>query len=87
METDQLRKRIEETVALLENYRSFGPMVGEGIEAFRCIDACVEEPTPERVAEARTLLGKLNSEIGPYQSYVPSVALALQELTEWVRGQ
>ncbi|MBN2336071.1 hypothetical protein JXL21_10975 [Candidatus Bathyarchaeota archaeon] len=87
METPELRKRIEEAIALLENYRSFGPMVGEGIEAFRRIDACVEEPTPERVAEARTLLDKLNSEIGPYQSYVPSVALVLHELTEWVKGQ
>jgi hypothetical protein len=85
METDDLRKRIRDAVTLLENYRSFGPMVGEGIDALNRIDTCVAEPTPERVAEAKRLLEGLNREIGPYQSYVPTVALALQELNEWAK--
>ena len=86
METEDLRKRIRDAVTLLENYRGFGTMVGEGIDALNRIDACVAEPTPERVAEARKLLEGLNREIGPYQSYVPTVALALQELNEWVKN-
>lgn len=85
METEDLRKKIRDAVILLENYRDFGPMVGEGIDALNRIDACVAEPTEERVAEARSLLENLNREIGPYQSYVPTVALALQELNEWAK--
>jgi len=85
METEDLRKKIKDAVILLENYRGFGPMVGDGIDALNRIDACVAEPTPERVAEAKSLLESLKREIGPYQAYVPTVALALQELNEWAK--
>jgi hypothetical protein len=87
METEDLRKKIRDAVALLEKYRGFGPMVGDGINALNRIDACVAEPTPERVAEAKSLLESLNREIGPYQAYVPTVALALQELNMWIKDQ
>ncbi len=85
MESEGLRKKIRDAVVLLENYRGFGPMVGEGIDAFNRIDACVAEPTEERVAEAKLLLENLNREIGPYQSYVPTVVQALLELNEWAK--
>ena len=86
METEDLRQKIKDAVILLENYRSFGPMVGEGIDALKRIDACVAEPTEERVAEAKSLLESLNRGIGPYQSYVPTVGHALQELNEWAKA-
>ena len=85
MDTTELRNRIKEAVAILENYRGYGPMVDDGIDALHRIDACVAEPTPERVAEAKGLLEGLNREIGPYRGYVPTVALALQELNEWAK--
>jgi hypothetical protein len=85
METEELRKRIKEAVAVIESYRGFGPMVDDGIDALNRIDACVAEPTPERVAEAKSLLEGLNREIGPYRSYVPTVALVQQELNEWMK--
>ena len=87
MDTTELRNRIKEAVAVLENYRGFGPMVGDGIDALNRIDACVAEPTPERVAEAKGLLEGLNREIGPYRGYVPTVAQTLQELNTWIEGQ
>lgn len=87
METAVLSKRIRDAVALLENYRGFGPMVGEGIDALNRIEACVAEPTEERVAEAKGLLDNLSREIGPYQSYLPTVALALQEINTWIKDQ
>lgn len=87
MDTAELRDRIKEAVAVLENYRGFAPMVSEGIDAFNRIDACVAEPTSERVAEAKDLLEGLNREIGPYRGYVPTVAQTLQELNTWIEGQ
>ena len=87
METESLRARIRDAVVLLENYRSYGPMVGDGIEAFKRIDQCVAEPTDEGVAEAKRLLETLNREIGSYQGYVPTVASALQALTEWFKDR
>ncbi len=87
METTELRNRIKEAVAILENYRGFGPMVGDGIDAFNRIDACIAEPTPERVAEAKDLLKGLNREIVPYRGYVPTIAQTIQELNEWIGDQ
>lgn len=87
METTKLRKGIKEAIAVLENYRGFGLMVGEGIDALKRIDTCVAEPTPERVAEAKGLLEGLNREIGPYRGYVPTVAQTLQEINTWIKAQ
>lgn len=78
-----MRTCIKDAIDLLENYRSFGPMVEEGIAAFKKIDECVANPTPEQRAEAKELIDKMLKEIGPYQSFVPSVAVALEKLKEW----
>ena len=82
MGTDEL-KACKDAADLLENYRSFGPMVGEAIKVFKRIGECIEDPTPERVEEAKGLIGRLLAEIGPYQGYVPSVAVALEKLKKW----
>jgi hypothetical protein len=87
METTELRNRIKEAVAILENYRGFGPMVGKGIDSLNRIDACIAEPTPERVAEAKGLLEGLSREIVPYRGYVPTIAQTIQELNDWIGDQ
>ena len=58
-------------------------MVDEGIKAFNRIGECVVDPTPEQKAEAKELIDKLMKEMGPYQGYVPSVAVALEKLKAW----
>lgn len=86
MTDNELVKCIEDAIALLENYRSFGPMVEEGIAAFKKINECVVEPTPEMVAEAKTLINEMQRQIGPYKAMVPQVAIALDKLSEWSKG-
>ena len=83
MTDNELVKCVEEAIALLENYRSFGPMVEEGIAAFKKINECVVESTPEMIEEAKTLIDEMQRQIGPYKAMVPQVALALDKLTEW----
>ena len=82
MGTDEL-KACKDAADLLENYRSFGPMDGEAIAAFKRIGECIEDPTSEMVDEARDLITRLLAEIGPYQGYIPSVAIALEKLKIW----
>lgn len=82
MGTDELRA-CKDAADLLENYRSFGPLVGEAIAAFKRIGECIEDPTQEKVNEAKDLINQLTSGIGPYQGYVPSVAVALDRLKKW----
>ena len=83
MTDNELVKCIEDAIALLENYRSFGPMVEEGIASFKKINKCVVDPTPEMVAEAKTLINEMQRQIGPYKAMVPQVAIALDKLSEW----
>ncbi|TFH18844.1 hypothetical protein E4H04_02100 [Candidatus Bathyarchaeota archaeon] len=83
MSTEELVKCIEDAIKLLENFRSFGPMVEDGITAFKKIKICVIEPSPEAVAEAKTLIDEMQKQIGPYTGMVPQVALALDKLSEW----
>ncbi len=83
MSTEELVKSIEDAIKLLENFRSFGPMVEDGITAFKKINECVIQPTPVAVAEAKNLIDEMQKQIGPYTGMVPQVALALDKLSEW----
>ena len=80
---DELVKCIEDAIALLENYRTYGPMVEEGIAAFKRINECVVEPSEEAREEAKTLINAIERQIGPYKPMVPQVAYALDRLEEW----
>jgi len=82
METDEQRA-CKDAEDLLENYRSFSPMVADAIAAFKRIGECIEDPTQEKVTEAKDLIDQLMTGIGPYQGYVPLVALALEKLRKW----
>jgi len=83
MECSDLRKRIRESVALLESYRGFSPMVDDAIESLKFIDECVAGPTPDRMRDSRERLGKIAQDIGPYREYVPSLSENLDALVRW----
>ena len=83
MSKDELEKCISDALELLENYRTYGPMVEEGIAAFKRINECVVEPTPEATEEAKSLIAEMERQIGPYRSMVPQVSIALDKLKEW----
>ena len=80
---EELVKCIEEAIAMLDSFKSFGPMVEEGIAAFKKINECVISPTPEAVAEAKNMIDEMQRQIGPYKSMVPQVAEALDRLDKW----
>jgi len=83
LSNDELLKCIQDALELLDNYRAYGPMVEEGIAAFKKINECVLEPTTKATEEAKTLIAEMERQIGPYRSMVPQVALALDKLREW----
>jgi hypothetical protein len=83
MSTEELVKCIQDAIQLLENYRMFGPMVEEGITAFKKINECVIDPTIEAKREAKDLIDKMQQEIGPYKAMVPQVAEAIEKLEKW----
>ena len=79
MSTEELVKCIQDAINLLENYRMFGPMVEEGIEAFKRINECVIEPTPEARQEAKELIAEFQRQIGPYKAMVATGSRCLGE--------
>ena len=58
MSKDELVKCVQDAIELLENYRAYGPMVEEGIAAFKRINECVIEPTTEATEEAKSLIAR-----------------------------
>ena len=83
MSTEDLVDCITDAIALLENYKTYGPMVEEGIAAFKRLNECVVEPTPEAIEEAKSIIQEMERQIGPYKPMVPQVALAFEKLKEW----
>ena len=83
MSNDELLKCVQDAIELLDNYKSYGPMVEEGIAAFKRINECVVEPTTEATTEAKSLIAEMERQIGPYRSMVPQVSIALDKLQEW----
>ena len=83
MSNDELLKCIQDAIELLDNYKTYGPMVEEGIAAFKRINECVIEPTTEATTEAKSLIAEMERQIGPYRSMVPQVSKALDKLQEW----
>jgi hypothetical protein len=65
----------------------FGPMVEEGIAAFKKINECVIEPTPETRKEAKDMIGEMQRQIGPYKGMVPQVVEALEKLDKWSKEE
>jgi len=83
LSNDELLKCVQDAIELLDNYKSYGPMVEEGIAAFKRINECVVEPTTEATTEAKSLIAEMERQIGPYRSMVPQVSIALDKLQEW----
>jgi hypothetical protein len=87
MSNDKLIKYVEEAIAILENYKSYGPMVEaraqEGIAAFEKIKNALLEPTPEEIVEAKKAISEMQRQIGPYKSMVPKISFTLDKLSEW----
>lgn len=86
MEIEEVRKKINDAKAYLEDYRMYGSMVAESIEALDRLDGLVADPTEEHLTEALTMAEELNRQIGPYRGYVPTLAGYMDHLLEWLRS-
>jgi hypothetical protein len=58
-------------------------MVEEGIAAFKRINECVADPSPDAKKDAKPIIEEMVRRIGPYRSMVPEVSRALDKLSKW----
>ena len=87
METEEVRKKIGDAKAYLEDYRMYGSMVTEAMEALDRLDELVADATDEHLAEALRIAEELNKQLEPYRGYVPTLAEYMDQLLDWLRSQ
>lgn len=87
METEEIRKKIRDAKTYLEDYRSYGSMVTEAIDALNRLDELVIDPSDEHLVEALTIAEELNKRLEPYRIYVPTLAEYMDQLLEWLKSQ
>ena len=85
MDVENLRKDIETSKGILENYRTYGQFVVDAINAFTRLDELIADPSPDNVSEALGIATELDSQIGPYKGFVPQIALTIEEILKWLR--
>lgn len=85
MDVGDLRKDIEASKVILENYRSYGQFVADAINAFTRLDELISDPSQENVSKALDIATELDSQIGPYKGFVPQIALTIEGILKWLR--
>lgn len=84
METKDIRKVISESKAFLEDYRAYGPMITDAINALDRLDVLISEPSKEHLAEASDLAKQLNDQLSPYRGFVPTLAENSDQILQWL---
>ena len=85
MDTEALRKDIERSKGVLENYRSYGQFVVDAINAFTKLDELIADPTEGNVSEALEIATEMNKQLSPYKGYVPQIAHTINEVLKWLQ--
>lgn len=85
MDVETLRKDIELSKGVLENYRSYGQLVVDAIDAFTRLDGLIADPSEENVSEALEIASEMNRQLGPYKSFVPQIAHTIEEILLWLQ--
>lgn len=85
MELDEISKIIADSKGFLEDYKMYGQMVSDAINALDRLEGLVADPSNENLAEALTIAKELNNQLGPYSVYVPSISASLEKLLQWLQ--
>lgn len=85
MDVETLRKDIELSKGVLENYRSYGQLVVDAIDAFTRLDGLIADPSEENVSEALEIASEMNRQLGPYKSFVPQISNTIDEILKWLQ--
>ena len=82
IEIQEVRKRIVDAKAYPEDYRMYGSMVTEAIDALDRLDEMVANLTEEHLAEAMRIAEELNNRLELYRGYVPTLARYMDQILE-----
>jgi len=85
METEEIKRLISESKSFLDDYRIYGKMVSDAIDALSRVQDLVSEPTKDNLREALNIVNKLSDQMEPFRGYVPTFAENLDKIQQWLR--
>ena len=85
METEEINRLISESKSFLDDYRIYGKMVSDAIDALSRVQDLVSDPTEDHLREALDIVNKLSDQMGPFRGYVPTFAENLDKIQQWLR--
>ena len=83
MDEKELIKGLESAKDFLDGYKAYGQMVVDAINACTRLQELLASPTEENLAEAKKITKTLESQIGPYRGFAPSLAKTLDDLSAY----
>jgi len=86
LESSELCISIEECKKEMRTFKMYGTFVDEAIKDIDRLGVIIREVSASNVDEGLLITKKIGSLIGPYSSYVPRIALTIQQAKEWLEA-
>jgi len=87
MSFEEIRNLISESKSFLEDYRMYGKMVQEAIDALDRVEELVSNPDGKGLKEALSIVAKLSQQMEPYKDFVPTLAENIEKLHGWLKDR
>lgn len=87
MRNEEILKLVSESKEFLEDYRMYGRMVQEAIDALDRVETLVSNPDKEGLEEASSIVATLRQRMEPYKDFVPTFAENIERLHSWLKDQ
>lgn len=87
MRVEEVLRLVSESKSFLEDYRMYGRMVQEAIDALDRVEALVSNPGEGGLKEALSIVATLRQRMEPYKDFVPTFAENIGRLHSWLKDQ
>lgn len=84
MEIEEVHRLVSESEEFLEDYRIYGRMVQDAIEALDRVEKLISDPTGGGLREALKIVEALRQQLEAYRDYVPTLAEKVDAIYRWL---
>ena len=84
LSSSELGISIEECKKKMRTFKMYGDFVNEAINDMDRLGEIIRDVSANNVDEGLMITKKIGLLIGPYSSYVPRIALTIQQAKEWL---
>ncbi len=84
MNVEEVRSIIVESKAYLEDYKAYGKMVQDTIDALSTVENLVSNLETDKLKEALKIVTNLKKQLEVYRDYVPTLAMNIDKIHNWL---